>query len=188
LIQKNYLVPENMSLLKPPKLNIEFESVIQADSKKKDDSLAGIQKQLATGISALAKGLSLIVNTSSKEVCQSISDSGRILCDLQRKLSEKRRSSLLPCLKTNMRKTAESGIIDEQLFGSDLATRIKTAKDLEKSAIELQDKRNNRPKQSNRATRTNTKSNLKGDLNFKRPSRRTQQPKDGQWKLNYRRH
>ena len=98
---KNYRAASNSQMTKSPALYPEIKSVLSATSIKKDFYQVLHQNQLSSAINAVGITLSEALE-HKKEIeswpkfIQVLSDSGRILCDLQHSLSITRRSFIIP--------------------------------------------------------------------------------------------
>ncbi|CAK1585599.1 unnamed protein product [Parnassius mnemosyne] len=81
---KEYLIPENCSLLQAPKLNPEISAAVSEGTRTRDKRVEAVQQQLGEGISALNKGLELLLDDCKDrlQAVKFLSDSCRILCDL----------------------------------------------------------------------------------------------------------
>jgi len=187
-LMKKFLVPNNLRSADAPILNPEMESVILADGKKKDDFIISFQKQLAAGISGVGSGISKLLEINSnkeeiKSVCQTLHDSGRLLCDLQYRLSLKRRNQITPCLSQGLRKLADSSQCGNLLFGEDLTERVRSLKEVEKLSSQLKPKsvrttelRAAKPSSKLKRTAESSASKGQNSLNWRGPPRHSYRP------------
>lgn len=131
-----YDTPTNLLALKPSLLNPEVLSVLDKQPAIRDAALMENQRLLCKAISALASGISPLLvdsNTQIENKCQLIGDlcnSGRIMCHLFQKLTQNRRSLIVPFLNGDMVEAIKNCPPGEFLFGAELGERIKTAKSL----------------------------------------------------------
>ena len=136
---KNYPAASNCQMTKSPALNPEIKSVLSATSIKKDFYQFLHQNQLSSAINAVGIALSEALE-HKKEIeswpkfIQVLSDSGRILCDLQQSLSITGRSFIIPGLNPMVKSIADGSSVDTQLFGEDFPEKLKTAQAVERSS------------------------------------------------------
>jgi len=185
-LMDKYPVPENCKLIKPPLLNEEVEPILLADGKKKDEQLVGFQRQLSAATTAigiaLTEAFSLKDSNKQTKMCALLSDSGRLLCDLQHSLSIKRRSHIIPSLKASIRRVGEKSLINSHLFGNDFSSRLKEARDVEKLSKDLQVTRPAPNAREGKQIKSVVVKPSSKTLNSKRPSQRSTYWKDGQKK------
>ncbi|XP_013174283.1 PREDICTED: uncharacterized protein LOC106122742 [Papilio xuthus] len=80
---KSYLISKNRSLLQAPKMNPEISAAVSDVSRRRDKKIKAVQQQLGQGISALTKGLELLLDDGNKlQAISFLSNSCRLLCDL----------------------------------------------------------------------------------------------------------
>ena len=187
-----YKVPNNCTF-DAPKLNPELEACLTEMASKIDHAYMDFQKQIGSGISALGDGLTTAINklkdtdpVTLKLLSKSFGDAGRLMADLQFRLSQTRRELIKPRLNSSLRKAAEAAPTDDWLFGSDFTSRIKVAKDLDKVATELkpkstpkESKKTFTPKSSKSSGRQTTGARRKTSLNSYGPSRSTAYKRSG---------
>nr|CAI5838333.1 unnamed protein product [Callosobruchus analis] len=139
-IIRKYLPPENCQELSPPPsplINPELKRASPENSVCRDARIAQLQQQIG-----------------------SLNDIGRLLCDINYNESVSRRELLCLNLNKDFKEALKDSAIERWLFGSNLDTTLRTAKELEKSTEQLKV-----PKKSYRQ--------LQGNL--KRPFLSTQQ-------------
>ncbi|KAJ8980422.1 hypothetical protein NQ317_018814 [Molorchus minor] len=135
-----HLVPENLPGLLIPKLNPEVTAALSSQVLKRDERLVQKQQQLVTSISAIGKAISLMIEKQrgdDREYIELLSNAGRLLCDFHHNETKIRRDLISINLNKDLRDTLTDAPIDQYLFGASLDERLKTAKILEKSSIEL---------------------------------------------------
>ncbi|XP_031350598.1 uncharacterized protein LOC116176254 [Photinus pyralis] len=139
LIDK-HLPPENLQALLAPKLNPEIKAAIPEGALRRDARLQLWQKQIGAATSAVASGLSSMLKEGAdvnKGFIETLSDVGRLLSDLHFCESFSRRELLSLQLNKDLKDTLKNTNITDFIFGENLDTNIKSAKDLEKSAEQL---------------------------------------------------
>ncbi|KAB0796900.1 hypothetical protein PPYR_10961 [Photinus pyralis] len=146
LISK-YPTPENCILLAPPKLNPEAKLASMESAIKRDERLQAVQRQIGASVAALGKLLTALLSAEEKEEGAYLEwigltgDACRLLTDLHCQQSEARKS----LLNLNFRKELKDVILearsDEFLFGKNLSDRIKEAKAMERSGLDLKQKK-----------------------------------------------
>lgn len=143
LLQK-HLPPENLKYLQVPKINPEVQAALStaqvAQVLRRDERLAEKQKLLIAGASAVAQTLSGILEKPGEDYTmhvQSLSNAGRLLCDLLHTETITRRELISINLNKNFRDTLSDAPADNFLFGQALEERVKSAKNLEKASEDL---------------------------------------------------
>lgn len=138
-ILKKYQVPENLSDLDIPQLNPEVSAAISAQVARRDERLIQKQNQLNSTISAIGQAISfLLVKEGEGQKCiELLSDAGRLLCDLSHSETTIRRDLISINLNKDLKQTLSGAPVDKYLFGVTLEERLKTAKNLEKSSLDL---------------------------------------------------
>lgn len=139
-LQKLYLPAENCSYMKAPKLNAEIKAALTEVNNKKDIYSQSRQNQLTSCLAAIGKVLNgaLARNRNiPQDIIKPLSDAGRLLCDYHHKESLSRRYAAMNSLSKETKDVLKNTKIDEFLFGSDLAEKLKTSKAISKSGLEM---------------------------------------------------
>lgn len=140
-ILDKYTLPPNCEAMSPPITNPEIVNILSNPHLKRDKSLSDQQNQLSKGITALAKGLQILLDekdfVSKDKVVECLADSGRILSDLNYTISSVRRSLILPSLSKSVKETVEKTKPLGFLFGAELGEKVKEAKNFEKTGKDL---------------------------------------------------
>nr|XP_023013141.1 uncharacterized protein LOC111503146 [Leptinotarsa decemlineata] len=141
---KNKYIPPSDIELHPPEVNPELSQILSSTLKKKDVCYSDIQTQVGRGLTALGLGLDVILRDKENipkntrdNLLEPLWDAGKLYTDLFSKITEVRRSLLLPVLNESVRDIAEKTSADQTVFGSDFGEKIKKAKLLEQSGKEL---------------------------------------------------
>ncbi|XP_049866278.1 uncharacterized protein LOC126366978 [Pectinophora gossypiella] len=115
---KQFLIPENCPLLKAPKLNPEISAVVPEASKARDKRVETVQQQLGLGITALNKGLELLLDDGQNrlEAIKYLSDSCRLLCEVHFTETEARKKFVTPGLNKTFLNIVQDVERDEMLF------------------------------------------------------------------------
>lgn len=135
-----YLPPENCSYLSPPYVNPEVKGAIAESVSRRDTRLSQLQQQLGASLTAVGMALTGMLKEEgrdNKNYIQLLSDAGRLLSNIFHSESLSRRDLIAINLNKELKDTLADTPITEFLFGNDLDTRIKTVKELEKSAEQL---------------------------------------------------
>ncbi|XP_046605016.1 uncharacterized protein LOC124297748 [Neodiprion virginianus] len=159
-IIEKYLPPSNCMFIDPPKVNPELKAASTEAVVKRDNRIISKQERIAACLSAQGKALATIIkrdNDADLALIESISDTARLLADLQREETAVRKSLILAPLKISVKDALQNSTTDEWLCGKDLEDRLRSAKNLERSLNELKP-----------ATKNQTPKNSK---NFKTPPR-----------------
>lgn len=129
---KKYPVPENCTMVNPPKLNLEVQARLTDPNKKRDDRILAKQAKLAAALAALAKVISAVLKSKDNTLLAYVNDAARLLVDLQRDESLIRRALVIANFNSPAAKEVLSATVpDDWLFGFDLAEKFKAAKALE---------------------------------------------------------
>lgn len=158
---KKYLPPENCIELNPPKINLEVEKAVPENTIRRDKRLSQLQSQVGAATSAVAWLITDILQKGegvNMAYIECLNDIGRLLSDVFHSESVSRRELLALNINKDLKDTLTHTPISEWLFGKDLDTTIKSAKDLEKSSDQLKIQKKNVENQPSRQG------------NFKRPS------------------
>lgn len=135
---KEYLVPENCTLLQAPKLNREVSAAISEASRHRDKRKETEQQQLGVGISAINKALTLMLTGDDKiEAIRIISDGCRILTDLHHQETQARRTVINYALAKPFLNIVQDGERDDTLYGTKLGEKIKASKAIEKQGLSI---------------------------------------------------
>lgn len=138
-LTKSYHIPENCSLLQAPKLNAEISAAVSEATRSRDKRVEFVQQQLGLGISALNKGLELLLDDSNDrlQAIKFLSDSCRLLCDLHFIETEARKKFVTPGLDKSFLNIMQDVERDDLLFGNKLSDKIKATKVIEKHGLQI---------------------------------------------------
>lgn len=137
---KQYLIPQNCSLLQAPKLNLEIAAALSDSARNKDKKLVAHQQQLGHGITAINRAMDLLLNKDNDEKLNTIkhlSNACRILCDLHHINSQVRVKLISPSLDKCFLNIIQDSRRDETLFGAKLSEKIKSSKTIEKQGLQI---------------------------------------------------
>lgn len=153
-IQAKYPTPENCLTLEPQKMNAEIKASLLEPLIKKDNRLVEKQQKVCLCLSALGPLISDLLKDKIPETAKMVavlSDTARVLVDLQRDESLTRRLIITANINPALKETLNSTSMDEWLFGKNLEESLKTAKLIERSSKELKpvSKGNTGPKPKN---------------------------------------
>ncbi|XP_073958649.1 uncharacterized protein [Choristoneura fumiferana] len=174
-LMKQFLIPENCTLLHAPKLNAEISAAVSDSTRLRDKRVESVQQQLGTGITALNKGLSLLLD-GDKDRIQAIkylSDSCRILCDAHFIETEARKKFVTPGLDKSFLTIIQEVDRDEMLFGSKLSEKIKASKAIEKQGLQIKKSAPVNKIPSTSTTQASTANRLRSQVNWSGPPRYT---------------
>lgn len=138
--------PDNCQLLRPPKINPEFEAIMTQAYLNRDKCHANFQDLLSRGLSAVGKAMNCILlhslgesdNTNTNnEVLPYLVDAGRIFTNLFYNISITRRNLITQTCGKSVKDTAVKTEPGEFLFGDDFGERMKATKNLERSAKDI---------------------------------------------------
>lgn len=137
-ILKEYLIPGNCRLLQAPKLNAEISAAVPDMVRNRDKSIAASQQQLGAGITALTKGIDVLLRSDNKaQAIKHLSNSCRLLCDSHNLVTKNRVKLVIPSLDKTFLHMINESERDETLFGTSLSEKIKAAKAIEKQGLQI---------------------------------------------------
>ncbi|KAG7310297.1 hypothetical protein JYU34_003052 [Plutella xylostella] len=135
---KDYLVPDNCRLLQAPKLNAEISAWAPAMVRNRDKTLAASQQQLGLGITAINRGIDILLKSEDKvQAMKHLSNGCRLLCDSHYLATQSRIKLITPSLDITFLNVVNESERDETLFGSSLSEKIKAAKAIEKQGLQI---------------------------------------------------
>lgn len=153
-LNKTHVIPSNCDSLSPPEINSEVLNILPTFHAKRDKSHLQMQRQLAHGLSALGKGISLLLQEKAlpkeqkENLLACLGDSGKILTDLFHHCTYLRRTLLLPQMSKAAKDVAEKTAPGRYLFGMDFSEKVKELKVVEKASKDL---KSSTPASSSRA-------------------------------------
>ena len=183
---KKFPIPQNCQTLKAPVLNPEVKSILGV-GRKKDYYQALSQNRLGAAIGILGKALSYILSKEKSDdmatVFENISDAAKLLTDMHHRISMTRRFFILPALDFTGKSIAEESPIDTKLFGETFSEKLKSAKDVQRSAKEIarpntfkgKKKNSGSTRPDSNSAKTSAKQNPSPSLNGRRPPRNNNQ-------------
>lgn len=137
-ILRDYLIPENCKLLQAPKLNAEISAAVPDMVRNRDKTVAASQQQLGLGITAVNRGLDILLKSDNKiQAMKHLSNGCRLLCDSHSLMSKNRVKLIMPSLDKTFLHMINESERDETLFGSSLSEKIKAAKAIEKQGLQI---------------------------------------------------
>ena len=166
-LSKKYPPPLNCTFLDPPKLNAEVERAITDVARIRDKRILLKYEKLTACVSGIAKTITTLLDRETVTdipIIESLSDICRLLIDAMHDESAIRRSLILAYVNTSMKSTLNTTVVNEWLFGKNLAEDLKTGKLIDQSAEELKAK----------------KQSQSGPKNYKGPSRHSHRNHSGQ--------
>lgn len=142
---KEHLIPENCILFQAPKLNPEIIASISDSVKNRDKKIELEQQQLGHGITALSRGLSLLIKDPADKlsIIKLLSDASKILADLHQCQTVGRKKLITPLLDKKFIEVSKDIERDEFLYGKDLSEKIKSMKNIQRSGLSI--KKDSRP-------------------------------------------
>lgn len=159
---KKHLVPGNCTNVAAPQLNTEIKAALPEYEVKRDKAMEARQRQIAAGITFLAKIISDQLSKPDKDgdLIKSLMEIGRLFCDVQHSESEARRHLVLNNVKKDLKDQLTLTKIDKFLFGDNFAETLKTAKVVSKSSSDLKPEAARKPKYLNQNKGSSSKKNL----------------------------
>lgn len=135
---KDYLAPDNCRLLQAPKLNAEISAAVPDMVRNRDKTLTASQQQLGSGITAINKGMDLLLKSDNKiQAMKHFSNGCRLLCDSHYLATQSRIKLVTPSLDKSFLHMISESERDESLFGSTLSEKIKAAKAIDKQGLSI---------------------------------------------------
>lgn len=138
-LTKEYPIPDNCQLLQAPRLNPEISAAIAESTRARDKRVETVQQQLGQGITALNKGLELLLDDGKDrlQAIRHLSDSCRMLCDLHHTETQARKKFITPGLDKGFLTVIQDVERDDLLFGNKLSEKIKATKVIEKQGLQI---------------------------------------------------
>lgn len=135
---KDYLIPDNCRLLQAPKLNAEISAAVPDMVRNRDKTLTASQQQLGSGITAINRGIDLLLKSDNKvQAMKHLSNGCRLLCDSHYIATQSRIKLVTPSLDKSFLHMINESERDNSLFGSTLSEKIKAAKAIEKQGLSI---------------------------------------------------
>lgn len=138
---KKYPPPSNCDFIEPPKLNAELKATTTDANLKRDARIVLKQEKIAACIAAQGKAITLALqgngDAENLMMIEYLSDTSRLLADLQREESSVRKSLILAPVNAAVKDVLQTPSLDGWLCGKDLDERLKSAKTLERSLKDL---------------------------------------------------
>lgn len=135
---KEYLVPDNCKLLEAPKLNAEISAAVSDMIRNRDKTLIVSQQQLGASITAVSRGIGILLENDNKaQAIKHFSNGCRLLCDSHFLATQARVELIIPRLDKAFSNFIINSERDEFLFGSSLSEKIKAAKTIEKEGFTI---------------------------------------------------
>lgn len=160
---KDYLIPDNCKLLQAPKLNAEISAAVPDMVRNRDKTVASSQQQLGAGITAINRGMDLLLKSDNKvQAMKHLSNGCRLLCDSHFLATQNRMKLVTPSLDKSFLHMISESERDESLFGSSLSEKIKAAKVIEKQGLSI--KKPAKPQKPTAST-SNYRSSHQGNWN-----------------------
>ncbi|XP_023944598.1 uncharacterized protein LOC112050538 isoform X1 [Bicyclus anynana] len=129
----DYVAPDNCRLLQAPKLNAEISAAVPDPVRYRDKSLSISQQQLGSGITAISRGMQMLLKDENKvNALKHFSNACRLLCDAHHSATQTRIKLLTPHLDNLTLKIINESERDETLFGKTLSEKMKAANAIEK--------------------------------------------------------
>lgn len=161
-VLKEYLVPDNCRFLQAPKLNAEIAAAVPDMVRNRDKTLTTSQQQLGTGITAINRGMDLLLTSDDKvQAMKHLSNGCRLLCDSHYLATQTRVKLITPSLDKAFINIINESERDESLFGSSLSDKIKAAKAIEKQGLSIK----KTPKVSKPPQQPSTRPSYQGNWN-----------------------
>lgn len=149
---KKYPPPENCLFLDPPKLNAEIKRIAQPTVISRDDRIVAKQRKITAALSAVAKAQMTLIkdgkDLADLPVIECLSDTCRLLSDIQRDESMIRRSLVMSNINPTLKDAVSQTACSEWLFGEKLDEIVKTAKVFDATAKDLRTTAKNTPSRS----------------------------------------
>lgn len=166
---KDYLIPENCTLLQAPKLNSEVAAAISDIARQRDKRKEIDQQQLGVGISAINKALTLMLTNDNKiEAIKTISDGCRILTDIHYQITQTRINVINCGLAKPFLNIIQDSERDDTLYGNKLGEKIKASKSIEKQGLSIK-KFVNTPRNVFTSEKSLTIPNSRTTLQYRQP-------------------
>ncbi|XP_053617933.1 uncharacterized protein LOC128679599 [Plodia interpunctella] len=167
-LMDEYLIPANCDMLVAQTLNPEVKVALADNMVRRDASLLAKQKQLSVAIAAINQAIELtIAKESHSKILKPISDACRLLCDSHYSDTRTRRGFVISSINPELKETLTESNRDKLLFGEDICEKLKSAKNIRRSAADLKQIKNDKPNVFNKNNFIKPNKNPKARLNWK---------------------
>lgn len=124
---REYHIPRNCPLLEAPTLNKHISAAVSESVRMRDKRRELVQQQLGLGITAINKGLELLLDNGEDrlQAIKYLSDSCRLLCDLHYAETIARRNYIILKFDKSVQNCLREGDRDDTLFGKNVLARVK---------------------------------------------------------------
>lgn len=188
-LTKKYPFPDEFSAACSPKINPEIKQRLSDYNLKKDSFQVVAQEKLGRDIYAISLALTSLFNKDGNEIEDGISflsDAGRMLIDVHHSMFLTRRSFITPVVNQLVKDVSYGTPVTNLLFGDELHTRIKIAKDVEKQSKDMEKPVSNTNIKKNKSfhkpqVKKQQNSGSKLQLNSRGPSKRSFSSQKGYW-------
>lgn len=138
---KSYSREGNCSL-EPPVLNPEISSSLNDASLKRDRHFVDSQCLIGSALSALGSAITMLLYDKKEvvdrdDLLRLLCDTGKLMTQLHHKESLARKAYILPNLEKKAKTVLAKTETDKFLFGENLSEKLKSARALEKTALDL---------------------------------------------------
>lgn len=140
--------------LEAPKLNPEVAASLFETAVKRDKYLMNAQNIRGSAMAALGTGISLLLTPNEDGVdeyklLECFADAGRLLACAHRLDTISRKAIIVPSLDKKVKAILDDTKSDVFLFGDNLTEKLKAAKIIEKTSLELKPATQKQPQQGN---------------------------------------
>lgn len=163
-----YPTPDNCKFFNPPSINPEVKVAVSEPIIQREARLLRLQKHIGTSLSAIGFTITKMLNEEGRDntvYIQTLSDVGKLLSNVHHLESVSRKELIARNLNRDLKETLSNTPTGELLFGADLDTTIKSARELEKSGQQL--KLSKKPVPLNKFTPRAQSSNPKNQENYR---------------------
>ncbi|XP_028167387.1 uncharacterized protein LOC114357803 [Ostrinia furnacalis] len=141
-ILKVHKTPDNLKQVRAPKLNPEIKAAVNENVIKRDCIISEKQDLLSCTITHIANILTSVLtdlksSSYSKDLLQSLSNTGKLLCHIHYLETMTRKRFLLACLNKDVKDNIKEAKHDHMLFGDGLQDTLKSIKAISKAGAEL---------------------------------------------------
>ncbi|KAH9634346.1 hypothetical protein HF086_011606 [Spodoptera exigua] len=180
------LIPENVPLLKAPKLNPEISASVSDNIVSRDKKIEFEQNQLGIGLSIISNAISVLINNDSVDrlkLISLLSDAGRILTDLHLVQTKSRRNLIFPVIDKKFYDAIKDVERDEYIYGVNLTDKIKVLKTCQQSGQSIK-----KPTFNQHNNKANHKGNSQGPPRYNQRTPARYGPKKHQSSIQARKH
>ncbi|CAH1974388.1 unnamed protein product [Acanthoscelides obtectus] len=140
-LMTQFKIPSNCKALQPPQINNEVQPCLLKSVLEHDRFMRALQQQLAHGLSAVGAVIETMMPYKEQaDTMKSLAEACQLFTNVHHGLSVHRRFKIIPHLNPECKKVVDSLDIDDFLFNSKFAERMKNEQAIKKASTDFKKK------------------------------------------------